>query len=881
MFDLKKAVSEWRKKTQSIGQLEDGEVEELQSHLLDRVEHLVHSGQTPEQAFDTAIAEIGSAKEIGRELHDVKERQAWQMSRRFLPALVVSYLKVMIRQFHKYRMHNWVTVGGLAVGLTACLFIAFYSLHELSYDKQYAKSSIYRVINQAVSSTGTFSKDAGGPLSMAPALKEEFPEVKDVVRFWSVTPIIRYKDEIFREDKFLFADTAAFRVFGFPLIKGHPSSVFSTVNSIVISESVAKKYFKGEDPIGKVLEFSGYPAGERPFAVTGVFKDLPSNTHFSFDFLASFKSVENSDEITWGSFKPVWTYVAVDDESAARSLQRKLPAFAKKYVPDRVSNNKSFDFILEPVSSIHLKSNAGRPMKANGSESMIRIVVLTGILILLMSCVNFINIALAKTTTRMKEVGVRRVLGAARRQLVFQFITEVAISFIVALAIAMMLVYLLSPSFMSITGIQITLENVVNLRFMLVLASVFVIVLFLSGYFPARSVAKVDVINTFRNNTTSGNGKLISTRNALVLVQVMISGVLIFSVLIIRDQLNFISKKELGVEIADVVAIPFSENGEVFENKLRSIPGIESFGYSQRLPVNTLNYDGRPVNIPGIEAAIGVESCFITPDFLDTYGLKVIEGRNFRPNQLADSNKFIINETAVKTFGWTMNNAVGQKMTWGFQIPGEVVGVVKDFHLESVHSAIPPMVMLSSLNMSSFSRTFISIRLHPDNSADARREIERSWRELNPKSVFMMLSMNDSYDQLHKNDHVFSEVIFYFTMVAIFISMIGLYAVSSYTAEQRRKEVGIRKVLGSKISGIAYKLAAPYLYITILSILIVVPVVYYLMSQWLATFAYHTSISWSTILFSEAIIIAMTLVSVIIESLRAAFVNPVRFLRDE
>ncbi|HZY78757.1 MAG TPA: ABC transporter permease, partial [Cyclobacteriaceae bacterium] len=453
MFDLKQAIKAWRKNVQAEGRLEDGEAEELEAHLRDRIEHLVSLGRTPEESFNTAASEIGSAKEIGRELHVAKERQAWQVTRKFMPALMVSYLKVMIRQFNKYRMHNWVTVSGLAIGLTACLFIAFYSLHELSYDRQYAGTYIYRVINKSVSSTGVFDKDAGGPIPMGPALKDEFPEVKESVRFWrAYMPVIRYKNEIYQERKFTFVDPNVFRMFEFPLISGNPATVFSTANSVVISEKMADKYFRDEDPIGKVIDYDGYPGEQMSFTVTGVFKSLPSNTHFSFDFLASFKSIENWGEITWGSFKAIWTYVALDNAGSAQAMEQKFGAFADKYVAERRQNRKSFDFALEPVSSIHLESDAGRPMKPNGNLSMIRIVVLTGILILVMSCVNFVNISLAKMTARMKEVGMRKVLGALRRQLAFQFITEIAISFVMSLVIAAVLVYVLSPTFTSITG---------------------------------------------------------------------------------------------------------------------------------------------------------------------------------------------------------------------------------------------------------------------------------------------------------------------------------------------------------------------------------------------------------------------------------------------
>lgn len=878
MFDLRQAIQSWRKKIQAEGRLDDGQAEELESHLSDHIEHLVESGQSEERAFDTATKEIGSATEIGQELHIAHERRAYRISRTVLPALTVNYIKVMVRQFNRYRMHNWVTVGGLAVGLTACMFIAFYCLHELSYDRQYAGTSIYRVSNESVSSNGVYEKDAGGPIPMGPVLKEEFPEVKESVRFWrAYMPVIRHKTEIFQEHKFMFVDPVALKVFGFPLVTGDASSVFSTANSVVISESMAKKYFHDEDPVGKVLEYKGYPGDELSFTVTGVFKDLPANTHFSFDFLASFKSIENWGEITWGSFKPIWTYVVLDNAAAADGLRSKLGAFAEKYASRR-RENKSFEFVLEPVSSIHLESNSGRPMKPGGNMAMIRIVILTGILILVMSCVNFVNISLAKVSTRMKEIGMRKVLGAVRAQLSFQLITEIAMTFIVSLVISFTLVFLLAPSFQAITGIEVTIRTILNVPFMLVLFGVFVMVLLLSGYLPAKIFSKFKIIDAFHQRVATNS---FGSRNALILLQVMISGMLILSVLIIRDQLTFIAKKDIGLTISNVVAIPVSTNPTAFENKLRSITGVESFGYSQRLPVNTLNYDGRIVQVPGIPEVIRVESCFITPEFLETYAVDFLSGRNFMPGQLADSNKFIINETAMKTFGWDPENSIGQPIEWSKSTRGEVIGVVKDFHLESVHATIPPMIMLHTTNPNSYYRSFISIRLHPETETETRKEIENTWREFNPTGVFTMVTMTESFSQLHESDRMFSSVVFYFTLVAIFISVIGLYAVSSYTAEQRRKEIGIRKVLGSGIGSIAYKLAAPYLYITLASMVVIIPAVYYLMSRWLATFAYHTTISWLTVVVSAVVILAMTLASVIIESLRAALVNPIRFLRQE
>lgn len=881
MFNLEEAIAGWRKKTQAAAKLEDGNAEELESHLRDLIAAKMESGQAPEEAFKNAVKEIGRADELENQFTLARERESWRAARTVLPGLMVSYLKVMVRQFRRYGMHNWVTISGLSIGLASCLFIALYALHELSFDKDYEGRLIYRVSNKQISETGVEEKDSGGPVPLGKALMEDFSEVKNSVRFWrAYRPVVRHGENLFIEERFIFTDSTVFDMFGFKLVKGNPADVLKSPNTIVITEETARKYFGGDDPIGKVIEYNGYPQGKLSFTVTGVLKDLPDNSHFDFDLLASIQTVSREAD-NWGSFKSLWTYVEVASPSAKADLEAKFDAFETKYMGDRKENREGFGLFLEEVSSIYLHSAAGRSMKPGGSMPMIRIVILTGILILIMSCVNFINISLAKMSVRMKEVGVRKVLGAMRGQLAFQFVSEVVVSFLISLVLALGLIFLLTPVFTSITGVRLQPTLFLNLQFGVVLLGIFIFVVALAGYAPSSRLSSFSPTEAFKLKPARATSSVFSFRNALIFVQLAISGILIMSVMVMRDQLSFISKKDLGIRIDNVVAIPYSETPDAFENKVRSMASVESFGYSQRLPVNTLNYDGRVVRIPGIEDPISVESCFITPDFLDTYNVKLLAGRNLRAGAAADSNKFIINETALKAFGWTMEDAIGGALEWSGSLPGEVIGVVSDFHLESVHEKIPAMIMLNGEGTGKFQRTFMSLRIEPSHMAETLLELEREWRALNPNGVFFSVRMNDSFDQLHANDQIFSKIIFYFMLIAIFISGIGLYAVSSYTAEQRRKEIGIRKVLGSSIGGITYKLAAPYLYISMIALVLVVTVVYYAMTQWLMTFAYHVSVQWATLAVGGVLIIVLTFASVLIESVRAATVNPIKFLREE
>jgi putative ABC transport system permease protein len=880
MFNLSQAISQWKRKLQSEGSLEDGDTQEIISHLEDRIDALTAQGMSEQDAFNQGVRETGDPTVLGAQHRIARERKSWQVTRTFLPALLVSYLKVMVRQFGRYRTHNWITIGGLAIGLASCLFITIYTLHELSYDRDYADRPIYRVVHHHITSQGVEGLSADGPIPLGPALKDEFPEIKNVVRFWrAYMPVIRANGKIFQENNFIFADTAVFRVFDFKLTQGNAGSVFAAKNSIAISESMARKYFGDGDALGNTLEYQGYPGDNISFIVTGIFKDLPGNTHFNFDCLASFNAMRLPDD-RWGSFKPIWTYVELDNAVAAANLSPRLSLIVDKYLADRKNDGSEMSFRLEPIASIYLNSGAGG-MKSGGNITLINIVVFTGILILIMSCVNFINISLAKMTVRLKEVGMRKVFGAIHRQVVFQFVTEVAMTFVISMLFAAVIAALCSPLFVEVTGMNLHLQEILDWRFLSVLSAVFLFVVIIAGYVPARTVSGFTIQQSFGKGSERSDRRF-SARSILIFFQVAISGMLIISALVVNDQLKFIESKDLGVDIENVVAIPFSEKSEAFDSRLRAISGVESVSSSQRLPVNTLNYDRTIVSTPGIEGVIPVESSYITPDFLDTYRVRLLAGRNFDSHLVSDSNKFIINETAMHVLGWDFDNAIGRKLTWATTLQGEVVGVVGDYHLESVHAVIQPMVMLNAVQINnSWQRNFISIRLRTQDTESATVAIGKLWREFNPQGAYQIFFMKDSYEQLHKSDSIFSMMIFYFTIVAIFISAIGLYAVSSYAAEQKRKEIGIRKVLGSGIGSITWKLAAPYVVTTLLSLTIVVPAVYYLMTRWLMTFAYATAIHWYTILLSVAIIIALTLVSVLKESLRAAVVNPVKFLREE
>ncbi|NOT74875.1 MAG: FtsX-like permease family protein [Cyclobacteriaceae bacterium] len=880
-FELNQAIKEWRKRLQASGGVEDGEAEELVSHLLGRIDNLVNNGVSEEKAFLIATTEIGRVDELVVEHRIMHERTYLRVSRRILPPLLLNYLKVIFRGFAKNKSYNFINIIGLAVGLTCCLLISYYMLFEFSFDKQFkGYESIYRISNRSVSFDNVEHMDSGAPVPLGPALKEEFPEFKNTVRFWrAYLPTVKWKDNIFQERKFIFADSSAFRVFDFPFVKGNKHKAFASPNSVVISESTSIKYFGEDDPIGKVIEYNGYPSGKLSLTVTGVFKDLPVNTHFTFDFLASFDALVTRELINWGSFKPVWTYVVLNKGAQVSQIKEKFPAFINKHLLDRKEGVKEFEFILEPLTSLHLESAAERPMKPTGSLSLIRILGLTGILILLMSCVNFINHSLARALIRVKEVGIRKTMGAVRGQLVTHFAIEVAVAFACALIMSALLIITVLPSVQEMTGAPLLMEFIFNIHFVFIVIGIFMVFIILAGYLPSRGIAAYSIVNGLKKQISSKPGSL-NLRNFLIFFQLLISSTLIISLLIIGDQLRFIRNIDKGVTVDGIVALPYSENLRVLEQRLLTMPEIKSIAYSQRLPVNSLNYDGRRVRIDGHADPFLVQSCFISSSFLEVYDIRLKAGRNIDSESKADSNKFVINETAMRSFGWTIDNTIGKKLTWSGAIEGEVIGVVNDYHLESIHEKIPPMVMLAATDWDLFMRNFISIKLHNANSKTLDM-IRQYWVNLNPSEVFYVVSLSESFDKLHENDQKFGRVIFYFAVIAIIIAMMGAYSIAAYSAEAKRKEIGVRKLLGSGMISLMIKLSLPFFIISVLAAVLAAPMVIYFMNQWLSSFAYHTSINVLSFAAGISIVVIITLVAILKVTLGAAFTNPIRYLRDE
>ena len=882
-FDLEREIACWRRKLSGSGSFEEGHLEELEMHLRDMIEDLHEDGKTDKDAYRIAMERIGSTEFLSRDNRGANDRKVWRQARRFMPDLWIHYLKTTVRLFRKKVNYNLINFICLSLGLACSGIIALYVNHELSYDSDYRGKPVFRVIHQRAEFNGELSFSSTGPVNMGGVLADEIAGIKATARFWrAFRPTVNFEDNIFEETKLMFTDTTVFSIFEFTFVRGGAKSAFKIPNSVILTEETATRYFGEQDPMGKVLDYSGYPGNDLELVVAGVLEDLPGNTHFDFDMLASFEILREWDT-NWGSFKPVWTYVELSEETEVEDVQIQFDGFVEKYLKSRKETDPELAFYLEPVSSIHLSSKAQNSMSTPGSWDLLLLLTATGILMLVMSCINFINTSLARAFSRMKEVGIRKALGAQKSQLIRQFISEITLIVVLASLGAFLLVVLFRGFLEGIIGFPIDLSVLMLPGAIPVLSSLLVLTVVLAGLYPAVYMSGINILDAIKNRLVRGNNWFTqnSLQKGLLYIQLVLVAGLVMSILVMRNQLDYIKDKDLGVVINQVVAIPWSENFDFFDNEVSQLPGVKSHCYSQVLPVNTLNHDGRIIETPEMKGVLPVRSSFVTPGFKETYSLALLAGRFFDSRLTSDTSKFILNETAVRQVGWSPEEAVGKEITWSHNRRGEVIGVVNDFHLESIHTKIEPTVLLYDLTREVYWNLFISVKFEKESETDVVTALEKKWKEVNPERPFRLIYLDESYEKLHSADFRLADTILLFMVIAVFISLSGLYGLSSYTIEKRNKEIGIRRIMGSSPFQLIVRLGKSYLILAIAAFILAVPLVLFLMRSWLEEFAYSAPIRINSLLLGGLIVIGIVILTVVQESWRAASTKPSKYLRSE
>lgn len=802
--------------------------------------------------------------------------------------MFLNYLKIALRNIVKYRAYSLINITALAIGIACIIVILLYVKFELEYDRYHKYGSrIYRVAKQSQKDE-EIDKSANTPAPMAPALVNEFPEIMDAVRIDKpkFKLFVKSRENWIQEKDFILADPSLFKIFSFTLIRGDPHTILTDPNSIVITEKMAKKYFNKENPIGKIITFKksyswimeimGMQDRLLTHKVTGVIKEIPQNSHIKFNFVLPFTTFNKSYLTQWDSWNFA-TYILLREGGSAPTLENKLKEFLRIYRKRRANDIKLF---LQPLEQIHLYSNIRHELEPGGSMGSLYLFSFIAFIVLLIACMNFINLSTALSIRRSREVGIRKVLGANRSRLILQFLGEAAFLSLLSLLLAIFIVRLIMPAFNTIVGRHIPFEFSELLPLMPAFFLLVAAVGLISGSYPAFIASRFQPEKVLKGIFPSGQKKRL--RSTLVVAQFALSIAFVTCSIIGYQQLNFIKNKDLGFNKERIVQVPIHsrkilDSIEALKNQLllsKNITGVSasSFSLDGNIEKTGIWWEGLPQN-----QEFSMYGISIDPTFIETMGIKIKEGKN--PASFQEPG-LILNEAAVKRIGWkSAREAVGKKIKYGIYANGLVIGVVKDFHFTSLHDRVQPLVLFNGKKFNYYSNLFVKI-----NAKDIRpilEEIKRAWISFDPHQLFEYFFVDDIFEQLHKQDKRIQQIFQYASFLSILIACIGLFALTTLSIQQRTKEIGIRKTYGASTTNIIVMLLKEFAGFLLLANMISWPAAYFMMNKWLNNFTYRIDIGISAFILAALISLIIALFTISHRSLKAALANPVDSLRYE
>ncbi len=792
------------------------------------------------------------------------------------------------RNLAKHKGFSLLNITGLAAALTCFIFIASWIKDELGYDTFNSKADrIVRVVSKSTTPSERFDQAVtGAPL--ASALKTDFPEIENTVRFEQKGAIVKFNNNQSDEDGVLLTDPSFFNVFDYHLSQGNATTALNDPYSIILTKSMAKKYFGNKNPVGKALLIYLYDSTGRGalYTVTGVMPDAPINAHFTFNFLVSFKTFETyapEAAAEWDK-NDYYTYLLLRDKSDIKKVQAKLPSFAKRHTEKYMKDaNTRLDFSLQPLTSIHLDSHLRYEISSTGSMQNVYIFATIGLFILLIACINYMNLATARASERAKETGVKKVLGAQKLQLIFQHLGESLTITLLSFSVALLLTYLLQPVFTELSGKKFLAFQSPGL--LLILFAITIVLGILSGVYPAFLITAYKPAEVLKSKlaSTSAGARL---RKSLVVLQFTISIILIAGIFVVNAELSYIQRKDLGYKKDALITIKTNgntdviENFEVFKNAVLSKPFVTGVATSNAILAGGLSNRG-VITISGSGDKITSILYNLKADqnYIDVYEMKMIAGRNFYANIISDSLAYIVNEAAVKSFGWkNAEDAINKPFNTSGK-EGRVIGVVRDFHFNSLHQQVEPLVIMPRQPGQRFSQ--ISIRISMIDPQKAVKWITDNWNKDFPGALMEYSFMDKKLNDQYLAENRFSKFFFYFSVLSLVIACLGLFGLTAFTVQQRIKEIGIRKVLGASVSNITAMLSADFLKLILISSIIAFPVAWYVMHKWLQDFAYRVNISWWMFAASGAMVLIIAFITVGFQTIRAAIANPVKNLRVE
>lgn len=807
-----------------------------------------------------------------------------------------NYVTTALRNLRKHSFYSLINILGLSIGLSCFILIAVYVQDELSYDQMHRDlEQIYRM-DFAGSINGSEFNTALASVPAAETMKSEFPEVIDAVRLREQGDrLVKWtkNNQNFKEERVTFADANFFQFFDFEVISGDIATMLERPKTIVISETVAKKIFGDEDPIGQEVTLDN----STDYEVTGVFAEMPSQSHMHFDLILSMAGLEEARMSVWMSFN-FQTYLKLQPGANPNTISSKFPALIEKYIGPEVqqfmgasleefyeAGNRA-GFSLFPMKDIHLHSAKLGDIEPNGDIKYVYIFSAVAMFILLLACINFMNLATARSASRAKEVGVRKTMGAYRSHLVKQFLAEAILICMIAFAIAIGLSAAVLPLFEELADKTLEFGQLLSPTFLGSMVLVMAVVGILAGSYPALYLSRFKPVEVLKGKLNLGM-KSGGIRSVLVVLQFSISIIMIVGTAIVFDQLNYIQNKKLGYDKDQVIMLHdawlLDDNINAFKTEALRNNNILSGTIANFLPVGTTNNNN--AWFAGKTTGTGNTYIFnnygIDLDYMETLGMEIVDGRNFSAEFPNDTTKVLINQAAVAQLGF--EEPIGEYIsTFGGSrdapetITFQIIGIVKDFHFNSMKQAIDPLVFTLDER-----RGFASFKLSANNLSETIAYLEQTWEQFAPSQPFEYSFLNDRFNRIYENEQRIGDIFGVFAFLSIFIACLGLYGLASFTAEQRRKEIGIRKVLGASVSSILGLLSREFIKLVIISFLLAAPVAYYFMNEWLTEFEYRTDLKPLTFFVSGVLALVIAWLTMSSQSYLAAKANPATSLKDE
>ncbi|MBS1950602.1 MAG: acidobacterial duplicated orphan permease [Cytophagales bacterium] len=793
-------------------------------------------------------------------------------------SMIKSYYTVAFRSLKRNKLHSSINIVGLAIGMACCIFIALFVQFELGYDRQNKDADkIFRMGIDLEANRWAISAFPIGAL-----LKNNFPEVEKFTRIKPTEVLVRNStNNVKYKEKIFYADSSVFDVLDIKLLKGNPATALSEINSMVITEDKAKIYFGDEDPIGKTLTL---PDNKSEYKITGVFRPLPSNSHVHTQIMVSsdnFEPMRPDSKQSWNYLTNHYTYLVLPKNIDYEAFAKKISAFMDKY--QNISADQPPNRItLQPLTSIHLHSNLGLEVEPNGDINTVYILSAIAFFILVIACINFMNLSTAQSLKRAREVGIRKVIGSRKSQLITQFLSESVVVSCIALVLSVVILTLITPAFNSFSGKEIVLDPITNGYLIVFFFGITFFVGIVGGIYPAFFLSGFQPTSVLKGSFAR-NFKGQFLRKGLVVFQFAIAFVIMVGTYVVYSQLDFMQSKNLGFDREQTLILQLPKDSvgdDALKNEMAKLTAVRNVTRMLEVPGNMVRttgiwYEGSPEN-----KDVNMYIFSGDPDLVKTMGMTMLTGNFFRPETKQFYKEFVINETALKRFGWKMDEAVGKLMNFGERgkEPGRVIGVIKDFHFKHLQDAIDPLVIYLEPN---FESHFMALKLKPGNLKESIADIEKTWRRVVPQHDFEYQFLDERFGRLFEQERRLGQLFSIFSSLALFISCLGLFGLASFTLEQGRKSVAVRKVMGASVSEIVMMMSKDFLKLVLMGMLLAAPVAYFAMNRWLQGFVYNVGFGWIVFFYAAVVGLVVAFTTVSYHSLKAALSNPVESLKSE